>query len=422
MSTAPQFYIPVFVILSEKEKEYVRVIDEKGEFEVTTLHLDSRLSENLAIWNCLSTIFKKSLSEDHDVIGIFISSGAKTISLQVNGLLENIIDAYKNNFHILIKDGLVKNAIPVTQRVSFIDEFSSFSFAFFYHQIFYEFLKSKYRFSRSSIWTFLSNLTERKACFSFKSANESKKIVPETLINVIVPFRNEENFLKQCYESLLSQEYQNYNIFFIDDASDNIDIDFMVTTNKIFYIRNEIRKYALYNIHTTLQNYNFPQESIIVILDGDDYLLHEWVLAKVNLEYASQDCLLTYGQYITSNGFVGHCSKYEPYEFAKLRSRGWRASHLKTFKYKLYQQYLLQDPDLSFSKDKSGQFYKTTYDVALMTPLLEIAGFKKVHFIEEPLYVYRIHSNNDSHVNGKAQMDTEKELYSKQQFKIYTEN
>lgn len=41
------------------------------------------------------------------------------------------------------------------------------------------------------------------------------------LVSVILPARNEENFIKQCIESLLNQDYSNYEIIAIDDSSDD---------------------------------------------------------------------------------------------------------------------------------------------------------------------------------------------------------
>jgi len=40
-------------------------------------------------------------------------------------------------------------------------------------------------------------------------------------------------------------------------------------------------------------------------------------------------------------------------------------------------------------KDVSGDFYKMTYDVAIMYPILEMAGHSKVAFNDTILYIYR---------------------------------
>jgi len=64
------------------------------------------------------------------------------------------------------------------------------------------------------------------------------------------------------------------------------------------------------------------------------------------------------------------------------RQDKWRASHLRSFKYKLWKHL---DPD--YLQDDYGDFYKTAYDQAMMLPLLEMASDKS-YFINDVLYVY----------------------------------
>ena len=40
-------------------------------------------------------------------------------------------------------------------------------------------------------------------------------------VSVILPARNEENFIKKCLNSLLNQDYNNYEIMAIDDSSED---------------------------------------------------------------------------------------------------------------------------------------------------------------------------------------------------------
>ena len=45
-------------------------------------------------------------------------------------------------------------------------------------------------------------------------------------VSVILPARNEEEFIGKCLDSLIKQDYTNYEIIVIDDSSDD-------STNKI---------------------------------------------------------------------------------------------------------------------------------------------------------------------------------------------
>ena len=40
-------------------------------------------------------------------------------------------------------------------------------------------------------------------------------------VSVILPARNEENFIKKCLNSLLNQDYNNFEIMAIDDSSED---------------------------------------------------------------------------------------------------------------------------------------------------------------------------------------------------------
>jgi len=40
-------------------------------------------------------------------------------------------------------------------------------------------------------------------------------------VSIIVPARNEEEFISKCLDSLLDQDYQNYEIIAIDDSSED---------------------------------------------------------------------------------------------------------------------------------------------------------------------------------------------------------
>jgi len=234
----------------------------------------------------------------------------------------------------------------------------------------------------------------------------------------IVPFYNIINYITECAGSLLSQEYKNWQAIFIDDCSTDGSISKIPNDSRFTIIRNNQRLTALPNIHNAIINACLDDDDIICILDGDDKLINSDACTRLNNIYTHSDPLITYGQYVTSFGATGHCREYTPQTFATLRSgRHWNASHLRTFKYKLYKELLLQDESLNCYKDKAGEIYKMSYDVAIIIPLLEIAGFNKIKFNPIPIYYYRYHPNNDHSVNAGLQRSTAWEIFSKPKFK-----
>lgn len=235
-------------------------------------------------------------------------------------------------------------------------------------------------------------------------------------LKIIVPFYNAQRFLQQCQESLLVQDYQNWEAILADDCSTDGSSDKVVNDPRIKYRKNETRTTALQNIHESIIASQPADEDVICLLDGDDFLFRKNSLSIVNDLYDS-NTLLTYGQYIWPNGMIGHCIPYTKESFSRLRNGGYWASHLRTFKFKLYKEILNQDPDLNCFKDSSGNFFKTCYDIAIMTPLMEMAGFDRIKFNPHPIYYYRIHETNDHAVDGAGQKRDEKELFAKAPFK-----
>ena len=239
----------------------------------------------------------------------------------------------------------------------------------------------------------------------------------EKKIIVLIPYFNVYTYLNECYESLLTQKYKNYELYFLDDASTDGSSSIVYEAKNVKIIRQYDRAFALKNLADILRFSNFNDEDIITIVDGDDFLSNPNVLKIINDLYTETNCLLTYGQYVCSNGVEGHCIPYTRDEFKGLRDLDFRASHLKTFKYCLFREFLNQDQTLNSYRDNLGEYYKMAYDVALMYPLMEIAGFENIIFNNKVLYVYRIHSLNDMNIDRMLQRQIEIEIRAKSPFK-----
>jgi len=238
----------------------------------------------------------------------------------------------------------------------------------------------------------------------------------ENRLIFIVPFYNVAKYIEDCAASLLNQDYQNWEAIFVDDKSYDNSSDRIPYDDRFHLIKNHVRKTALPNIHEAIMSAGLQDEDIVCILDGDDKLARADACTITNEIYNQYNPLLVYGQYITSEGWLGHCAPYNRLAFSILRRGQYLASSLRTFKYKLYKEMMRQDPELYCFRDKTGQMYKMTYDVAIMTPMLEIAGFDNVKFNPEPVYYYRLHPNNDFAINGKLQSNISLEIANKPKF------
>ena len=211
----------------------------------------------------------------------------------------------------------------------------------------------------------------------------------ETRIVVIIPFYNASLYINDCYASLLMQDYKNYQLIFSDDGSTDGSMNLIPENERVTWVRRPERAGVVSNIYDILSKVDLAENDIVVLVGGEDYLLHARVFYKINELYKKYNCLLTYGQFCSGKGFIGNCAPYTKEEFEDLRKCDWRISHLKTFRFKLFKAFLQQDPQLNAYKDEEGRFYFTSSDIPLMYPLPEIAGYENVRFNKNVMYVQR---------------------------------
>jgi len=245
---------------------------------------------------------------------------------------------------------------------------------------------------------------------------KTKSQEPSQTFRVITPFFNTEGFIGRTIYSLKRQNNKNFNCYMIDDCSDDKSAHIAALStagdNRFKLIQNIDKKYALGNIAETIGNIeDIDDEDIIILLDGDDWLPSNKTLSHLEKVYNSQDCLMTYGSYV----YAPHGNKgVEPSQYPQdiidnnsFRTDQWRASHLRTFKHKLWKE--INHDDL---KNSEG-YYKVAYDQAIMLPLLEMASERAV-YIPEVMHVYnRINPLNVDKTKQEEQFQTAQEVRDK---------
>jgi hypothetical protein len=240
---------------------------------------------------------------------------------------------------------------------------------------------------------------------SYLAAKENRKPVE---IVVLIPSYNNEQWYEKNLESIVCQTYPHFTIHYINDCSSDRTgelvqhfINSRGLQNKATLINNVERKGALANIYNAV--HSFRPRQVVVICDGDDWLAHPRVLETVAKVYSESErnIWMTYGTLQTVPGNVIDCCEEVPANVAKkrtFRSYKWVTSHLRTFYAKLFQ--LIKKEDLQLQ----GEFFRMTYDQAIMFPLLEMASEGHFKFIPEVLYKYNmINPLNDNKVNAQLQ-------------------
>jgi glycosyltransferase involved in cell wall biosynthesis len=215
---------------------------------------------------------------------------------------------------------------------------------------------------------------------------------------VLVTVHNSVKWIAKCLDSAIHQDYDNFRLLIIDDHSTDGTWD-IVNKYDGCIVRNDTNMvHSLINMVTGLKAFFFNPEDIIVCLDGDDWLYDTQVLTHLNKVY-QENVWLTYGQYTPLSGkFKNYCRPLSEarrmeedgtWSTFNLNSRtyrkgnAWVTSHVKTFKKKAWD--MIKEDDF---KDEDGKWLITCGDLAMMFPIIEMAGDKRIRFVDRVLYVY----------------------------------
>ena len=218
------------------------------------------------------------------------------------------------------------------------------------------------------------------------------------------------------------KDYSNFRCYVVNDIStDDTEkkiLKQIKDDDRFVYISNKEKKYALKNIYDTIKNKKFEDESIVVLLDGDDWFASPSVLSKVNQTYNDKGCWVTYGSYVEfpsmKKGVFSQKIPQKTIENKSYRSEPWRSSHLRTFKVKLWRK--IKDQDFLYSK--TGKFVKAAWDLAFMFPMLEMSG-NRAEYIPDIMYFYnRENPLNEDKVNHSLQLGEETEMRSRKSYDL----
>jgi glycosyltransferase involved in cell wall biosynthesis len=215
---------------------------------------------------------------------------------------------------------------------------------------------------------------------------------------IIVASYNNANYCKKNLDSILLQNYPKsmFRVIYTDDCS---------TDDTLNLVKNYIYKYSKtvdFKLINNTKRLGSPlanhykmlslckDSEIAVLVDGDDWLIDNNVLTYLNNVYQDQNIDLTYGQYLIHDNHStrkGVCKLIPQDVINKKEYRThfsgthFYASHLKTFKIKLFNKIYID------KLRNNNVFFKHAGDVALMCALLEESD-GRFKFIDKILYGY----------------------------------
>ncbi len=149
---------------------------------------------------------------------------------------------------------------------------------------------------------------------------------------IVVVGANNGAFVTKTLASVFSQNYEAYRVIYIDDASTDgsfeVARDFLYDHNErtqVTLVQNEAPLGTLANIARAVET--LDDQEIVVILEGEDWLAHEWVLQRLNAYYANPDLWITFGKYKNFPSYeTGLVS-----EESHARNGSFTSLHLNTF-------------------------------------------------------------------------------------------
>jgi len=225
-----------------------------------------------------------------------------------------------------------------------------------------------------------------------------------------------EKYIDRCLESVLSQDCPNWTACVVlDPVGDNTFEKTLnyVSDNRMNVIPNNKKMFALPNIIRSIEEQNPSPEDVILTLDADDWFSGPNSLSIVKRYYDRNPILLmTHGSWLPYPHLPVDTNNY-PYSLEDwvkgIRKVDWRASHLRTFKYKVWKY--VKDEDLrNFDK----KYFETAWDLAIMMPMLEMCGPNRVQYISERIYTYNQETPfNDGKIRLKEQMATSRYIANK---------
>lgn len=244
------------------------------------------------------------------------------------------------------------------------------------------------------------------------------------VFSVVICSYNNERWVKINLSSIIMQTYDNYHIYYCDDASTDNTLQIVQEyirenhlENKITLISNQERTYKMHNFYTIIHTY-IPNDHIVVEIDGDDWFLSEDLFAYLADIYSKDDVWMTYGGYIA---WPQLCKNLTPQEipltiilnnsFRSFYHKGAIFMALRTFYAGLFKKIKLSD------LQEEGNFITRSSDVAAMIPMFEMAGERFYH-ITKQVYLYNTNTgNNDYQEDHKTQNRLYNSIRSKPKYK-----
>jgi glycosyltransferase involved in cell wall biosynthesis len=216
------------------------------------------------------------------------------------------------------------------------------------------------------------------------------------LVSVLVASYNHEKYIKTTLDSVINQTYSNIELLIIDDGS--IDHSCEIIESYIERLQNRFSKVIFIQqenlgiCKTFNKGLKMSTGKYFCILPSDDIMMEEFIEKQVfKLEESDFACSYTNG-YHNSNFFIEKRDYLKGTRFSQ--KFDFKEGNLK--KFLLSNVFYLPSPSFVYKSEvleQIGGFDESLSfeDVDLM---LRISNQFNIGYIDEDLFIHRIHSNN----------------------------
>jgi glycosyltransferase involved in cell wall biosynthesis len=218
---------------------------------------------------------------------------------------------------------------------------------------------------------------------------------------------NAAPYIERCIESVLSQDYDNYHMYIIDDASsdNSYELAKQWAGSHVTVIKNDTNRGAVYNQIQVIRQY-CQDTDIVMLLDGDDSLVNDNTVFTYYNNLYDGTTEFSYGSCWSMVDNIPLIS--QPYPEAVKAAKAYRKhhfnwimpyTHLRTFR-----KYLLNSCEDQEFQDNNGAWFKAGGDGSVFYALIERADPGQVKCVQDIVYNYNdISPLNDYKVNAQEQ-------------------
>ena len=170
----------------------------------------------------------------------------------------------------------------------------------------------------------------------------------KNIVSVIVPTYNVERYLPKCLDSLISQDFNSYEIICIDDCSTDNSFE-IASQYEISYpdlLRVIKTETNLGQGSARIQGVDLATGKYIAFVDSDDYIAPDYLTTLVNAAEQSKSDIIVSGFTRDINGKLSR-------NFAP--EHPWCLATYAIACAKLFKTEFLRDNNIHFSKERRGE-------------------------------------------------------------------